>query len=111
MANSQIKPNIDVTFRHTEPTEALKSHAAEKITSCLARYSIENADVHIILLVEKRDHIAEINILGGANVTAKAVKNDLYASIDEAVNHIDRQLRRQKEKIKANRHPHGAAGA
>jgi putative sigma-54 modulation protein len=97
--------NISVTFRHTDPTEALKSYADEKIGACLQKYLSHPADVNVVLLVEKRDHVAEVIVHSkGHDVTAKAVNVDLYAAIDKVVDLVDAQVRKQKDRIVKNKH-------
>ncbi len=97
--------NIDVTFRHTESTEALKSYAEEKLLNCVQKFITSNADVHIVLLVEKRDHIAEVNISSkDYDLQGKAVTEDLYSAIDKVADNISKQLRRKKDKIISSKH-------
>jgi len=94
------KINIAVTFRHTEPTEALKKHAEDKLNHCLKKYLHQDTEAHVILSVEKRDHTAEI-VLKSKNhdLSSKATTSDLYSAIDRLVEIVNTQLRKQKEKI------------
>lgn len=97
--------NIKVTFRHTESTEALKRYAVEKIAQRVKKYVRAPIDVHVVLAVEKLDHIAEVHInKKGVNSTAKAVTGNLYSAIDKLVDTIETQLRRQKERMVSQRH-------
>lgn len=99
MSRPDAPINIAVTFRHTESTEALKQHAHEKISACLKKYVGHPADVQVVLLVEKRDHIAEVTVHSkGHDAHAKAVTVDLYSAIDKVSDMIDSQLRKQKER-------------
>ena len=92
--------NISVTFRHTDPTDALKSYAEEKIKSRLQKYVNGAADVHVILTVEKRDHQAEVNVLSKAfDVSSKATTDDLYSAIDKVVDTLSTQIKKQKDKL------------
>ena len=92
--------NLTVTFRHTEPTDALKQHASEKISACIKKYVRNHSEVHVILSVEKRDHTAEVTVRAkDFDVTSKAVTEDLYTAIDKLMHTLDVQLRKQKEKI------------
>ena len=102
--NAEIK--IAVTFRHTEPTEALKKHAEDKLNHALPKYLHHFTSVHVILSVEKRDQTAEI-IIDSKNhaVSAKATSTDLYLAIDKAVENVTTQLRKQKEKITEHKAP------
>ncbi len=96
--------NIAVTFRHTEPTAALKSYAADKLLNCLKKYVLYDADVQVVLSVEKRDHVAEVQVKSkGYDVAAKAVTADLYSSIDKVSDTLVTQLRKRKERIKTRK--------
>lgn len=98
--------NISVTFRHTESTDALKAFAIEKVAGAVSKYVGYDTDAQVILLVEKRDHIAEVIVRSkGYDVTAKAITGDLYSSIDKVVDNLDRQLRKQKEILQNHKHP------
>lgn len=105
MSQKDVNINISVTFRHTDPTKALKDHATEKLTHCLQKYVSADADAHVILNIEKRDHIAEINVHSGQyDLAAKAVTDDLYSAIDKAVHNVNTQLRKQKEQLTSHKH-------
>lgn len=64
-----------------------------------------DTDAQIVLLVEKRDHVAEVIVHSkGHDVTAKATTGDLYSAIDKVVDTIDGQLRKQKERQIDSKH-------
>jgi len=57
-------------------------------------------DVNIVLTVEKRRHLAEINLhANGLQINAKETADDMYASIDSALQKIDRQVTKYKGRI------------
>ncbi|MBJ6801722.1 ribosome hibernation-promoting factor, HPF/YfiA family [Geomonas propionica] len=94
---------ITTTFRHMEPSEALKSYAEEKLDR-VKKYIDEPIVVQVFLTVEKIRHLAEVTI-NAKGITIKAAEetNDMYASIDAVSDKIERQLRRFKERIKAHK--------
>ena len=94
---------ITVTFRHMEPSDALKSYAEEKLER-VKKYIDEPVVVQVFLTVEKIRHMAEVTI-NAKGITIKAAEetNDMYASIDAVSDKIERQLRRFKERIKAHK--------
>lgn len=94
---------ITTTFRHMEPSEALKSYAEEKLER-VKKYIDEPIVVQAFLTVEKIRHKAEVTI-NAKGITIKAAEetNDMYASIDAASDKIERQLSRFKERIKAHK--------
>ncbi|HEY5974350.1 MAG TPA: ribosome-associated translation inhibitor RaiA [Geobacteraceae bacterium] len=91
---------ISTTFRHMEPSEALKSYAEEKLER-VKKYIDEPIIAQVYLSVEKIRHIVEITLNAkGVTIKASEATNDMYASIDAVVDKIERQLRRYKERLK-----------
>ena len=94
----------NISFRNTEATEALKKYASEKITGVLKKLVHQDTDVTIVLSVEKMRHIAEASFRAdGADFKATNESEDLYASIDLALDKLNKQLRKQKEISKIHR--------
>jgi len=99
MPKSTPEINVSVTFRHTESTPALMSYAIEKITHCVTKYVGYETNAHVVLSVEKRDHIAEVQVHSkGHDAAGKAVTGDLYSAIDKVTDTVEAQLRKQKDK-------------
>lgn len=95
---------INVTFRHTEPTDALKKYAEEKINK-LEKFLDRPVEAHVILSVEKIRHIAEVIITadGLAPITSKESTNDLYSAIDKVTDKMERQLKKEKGRRKTRK--------
>jgi putative sigma-54 modulation protein len=91
---------LTITGRHIEVTEALRDHAVEKMNhACRLLDKISAA--HITFSVEKYRHICEVVIqVHGVTLRSKEETNDMYASIDQAMEKIEAQAKRLKEKIK-----------
>lgn len=104
---------INVTFRHTEPTEALKKYAEEKVRK-LTKILDRPQEANVILSVEKIRHIAEVIIVAdGFTTTGKEATNDLYNSIDKVFDKIERRLKKGKSKrqtLKIGKGGHSKAG-
>ena len=109
MSDASPAINVSVTFRHTESTLALKQYAIEKVTQSVKKYVKRDSDVHVVLNIEKRDHIAEANMHSkGFDATVKSVSSDLYEAIDKMAEKLDSQLRRQKERTVQHKQPKAA---
>ena len=95
---------VSVTFRHIEPTAALKKYAEQKIDK-IGKYFSHPLDAHVILAVDaKQRQLAEIELhTHGATIHGKEQHEDLYAAIDLVLDKIERQVRKQKEKSKVSR--------
>jgi putative sigma-54 modulation protein len=88
------------TFRNTEATDAIKSHALDKL-SRLDKFLARPAAVHCIFKVEGPRHIAEITLsVKGGRIIGIETSTDMYASIDGAVDKIVKQVSRVRERIK-----------
>ena len=102
---------LDVTFRNIESSEALKAYAREKVER-VNKYVDRPMEAHVVLSSERHEMHADIQIhVHQADLTlrGKAKEEDMYASVDVAMDKIERQLRRYKEKLK--NHKPSANGA
>jgi putative sigma-54 modulation protein len=92
-----------VTFKNLDPSENLKLYASEKLDR-LDRYLDNPAEASVVLTVEKFRHIAEINILGDRlNLIGKEETNDMYSAIDMALDKLEKQIKKNKQKIRERR--------
>jgi len=101
---------LTVTFRHLEPNDALRNHAQEKVSK-IEKYVSNINEVHVILSLEKRSHIAEVIVnVNRAKITAKEVNEDnMYTAIDLVMDKIEKQARRYKDKITSHKDQHRKA--
>ena len=94
---------VNITFRHLEPTEALKSHVRGRVEH-VQRYIDRPSDAHAVLHVENLDHHAELTVKAGRFLLRGTAKSpDMYASIDAAADKIERQLMKHKEKLQTHK--------
>jgi putative sigma-54 modulation protein len=96
-----------VTGRHVEITPALRAHVEERMDH-LARYSGRPTEASVVLTVEKYRHQAEVTLnVDGVLIQAKEETSEMYASIDQTVAKIERQLKKYKDRqhVRRQRHP------
>lgn len=90
---------IHITGRQVAITPALRKYAEEKLKK-IEKLLGGPIEAHVVLAVEKRRHHAEIQVksrtalLSGAEETG-----DLYASIGDVVDKLERQALKHKEKL------------
>jgi ribosomal subunit interface protein len=94
---------VNVTFRHMEPTDALRQYAGKKFAH-LGRVLKQPAEAHLILEVDKYRQCGEV-IFKSGRITATAAEEDtdLYAVIDLLTDKIARQLKKHVEKVKGKK--------
>ncbi|MBI5886393.1 MAG: ribosome-associated translation inhibitor RaiA [Deltaproteobacteria bacterium] len=96
---------VTVTFRHMDSSDTLRDYAVEK-SERLAKYLFEPVDIHWVLSVEKIRHIADVTVTAnGVAIKAQGDTQDMYAAIDAAMDKLDNQVRKHKEKVKDHK-PH-----
>ena len=95
--------NISITFRHVEPSDAIKRHAEEKVQK-LQRFLRQPMSARVTLSIEKLEQGAEIRISsGGEHLEAHEVCEDMYMAIDRAVHKLERQISGAKGSAQAQR--------
>ena len=92
--------DVSVTFRHLEATPAIRDYAVEKASKIRSYFGDPN-EITVVLSSEKHRYTAEIILKAGKiMVTAKEETDDMYSAIDIAVDKVDRQITKYKEKLK-----------
>ena len=95
--------DVTVTFRHVEPTDAIRSYAERKLAH-LARFLKRPCAAHLILSVDKFRHCGEVTVKSGhLAVTAQEETHDLYSVIDLLADKVGRQLKSHLGKAKAKK--------
>lgn len=90
--------NLEMTGRHVEITPALREFAEEKLAK-LDKLLDGPLDVHVVLEIEKHRHIAEIQVKSGSLSLASSMETgDLYASIGEVADKLERLAVKHKDK-------------
>ena len=101
---------INVTFRHVEPTPALRAYAEEKLER-VKKYLRRPVDAHVILSVAKERHVAEITLQADhVTMFAKEETHDLYSAIDLALDKLEHQAQKLKAKRRDHKGPPGNRG-
>ena len=91
---------INVSGHHVDVTDSLRNYVETKLDR-LERHYDQITNMQVILTVEKLRQKAESTIrISGGEIHAHAESEDLYTAIDMLADKLDRQLIKQKEKIK-----------
>lgn len=96
--------NVEITGRQLEITPALRDFAEEKLRK-IERLLDGPIEAHLVLAIEKHRHVAEIKIKSRTAVLSGTQETgDLYASIGEVVDKLERQALKHKEKMHDHKH-------
>jgi putative sigma-54 modulation protein len=92
-----------VTFKNLDPSDTLKSYVTDKLNR-FDRLLDNPAEANVVLSVEKFRHIAEINIAGDRlTINGKEETIDMYSAIDNVMDKLEKQIKKNKQKIRARR--------
>ena len=97
-----------VTFRHMEPTDALKSYAKERMER-VRKYLPDPIACHVVLSTERHNHRIDVNfqLHNGLSIAGHETTENMYSSIDLVIAKIERQVRKYKGKLEGMRaRPH-----
>jgi putative sigma-54 modulation protein len=92
-----------VTFKNLDSSDHLKSYVADKLDR-LDKYLDNPAEANVVLTVEKFRHAAEVNIAGDRlSINGKEETNDMYSAIDMVIDKLEKQIKKNKQKIRERR--------
>ncbi|MGB9878336.1 MAG: ribosome hibernation-promoting factor, HPF/YfiA family, partial [bacterium] len=87
-----------ITGRNLEVTDAIRDYLNKKLNK-LERFKQEIIKAEVVLELQRNWKRVEITLKGDGFIARGEKKaNDIYASIDSAVNKLEKQLKRFKEK-------------
>ncbi len=90
---------FDVVGRNVLVTEPMKDYAIEKVSK-LERLTNRIIDVNVTLEVQKLEHRCDIVLrVGHIKIKSHAATDNMYASIDKAVDKLESQFTRYKTRI------------
>lgn len=102
--------NISITFRNSEVDKWQREFIEDKITK-LKKYIDGHCEAHVVLAVEKFRQVAEINFLAnGLNINSKEEAKEMSLAIDNAIEKVERQLKKHREKIREHKAINKAPG-
>src|SRR3954451_18221304 len=87
---------IAITFRHIESSESVKKYAQEKIAK-LQKFLRQPMQANVTLDMERIEHVVEVRVSSGSeHYHGREQSEDMYASIDQVIDKLERQIRSGK---------------
>jgi len=92
--------NVSITTRGYKAPERLKSYLVDKLKR-LTRFEDQIMDIDAIFSYEKLDQVVEFKVnLRKKQFIVKERSEDIFKSIDLAIDNVERQITKIKEKIR-----------
>jgi len=100
---------LQVTGKNLDVGEALRSYVAERVKTALEKYAGQSPIGHIRI---EKAHGAfltgcSIQLKSGISLEAHSEAPDAYASVDQALERLEKRLRRYKRRLKKRHVPAG----
>lgn len=94
---------ITVSGKNIEVSKALREQVEKKLNKLSARYDTL-VSANVILSVERRNQIVQVTVFGkGTEYRAQSESEDLYRSISEAADKLEKQIAKSSERPIAKR--------
>ncbi|WP_313163217.1 ribosome hibernation-promoting factor, HPF/YfiA family [Sedimentibacter sp.] len=95
---------LSIYAKNMQLTDALKEAAIKKINR-LDKFFQQDIEAKIVLSIEKKLHKVEVTIpFNGRIVRVEESSDDMYNAVDEAVESLERQIRKHKTKLQNKKH-------
>jgi putative sigma-54 modulation protein len=91
--------NVEITGRHIVITPAIREYVMKRLKK-LVKVLGDDLNFHVIIDVQKENQSAEILLkTKSLNLAGKSKTEDMYVSINKAIEKIERQILKRKGKI------------
>ena len=91
--------DITITTKKFHLSDELRARIDKKLSK-LDRYFRDDAQATVRLSTQKNDEIAEVTVVsGGLQVRAETRSNEMFHSLEEAVDNLERQLQNHKKRL------------
>jgi len=91
---------VTVKGKNIEVTEALRDYAEKKVAKIVKFFEKSPISAQVTMSTERGKHIVDITVqVDGLFLRGEEKSNDMYASIDGAIDKIERQVHKFKTKI------------
>jgi putative sigma-54 modulation protein len=107
--DKEVLMNLTISGHHLDVTPALREYVLTKLER-VTRHFDQVVDVTVLLMVEKlkekeRRQKAEVTLhVKGRDIFVEHASEDMYASIDQMMDKLDRQVVRHKDRLQNHHH-------
>lgn len=95
---------VTISYKHLESTPGIES-VTHKKSEKLKKYFEGQIELRWNFAVEKAGHVAHCHLTGSQmDYFAEATTDSIYSSIDDALDRLERQIRKKKELWRNKKH-------
>jgi ribosomal subunit interface protein len=93
---------LRISGKNLDIGESLRGHVLEKVEAIVARYFDGRVSGHVVIAREGSGYRADcsLHLSSGVNLEAEGKAHEPYASFENALDKIERRLRRYKKRLK-----------
>lgn len=93
---------VRFSFKQVPSSDRLRTYAEQKVRKMIEKFVTKPIEAHITFSTDRHLQNAHCAVSGGDgfNIQAEASCEDVYGSVDNLMDKLQVQLKRQKEKIK-----------
>ena len=93
---------VRFSFKQVPSSDRLKSYTEQKVRKMIEKFVTKPIEAHVTFSTDRHLHNAHCAVSGGDgfNIQAEASCEDVFGSVDNLMDKLSVQLKRQKEKIK-----------
>jgi ribosomal subunit interface protein len=97
---------LRISGKNLDIGEALRQRVDEKVEAAIAKYFDGSVNGHAVITPDGSGFYTDctLHLASGVTLQAEGRAHDPYASVDQAVDRIEKQLRRYKRRLKEH-HP------
>jgi ribosomal subunit interface protein len=101
---------INITGKNVDLGESLREYALDKIDEAVDKYFVRPISGKVVIEKTHGDFVTScsVHLHSGLDIQTSSKSHDAYAGVDEAVEKMEKQLRRYKRRLK-NHHATAAA--
>lgn len=93
---------VQITGIHLDVGDALRSHVEDQLSASVGKYFDRPVDGHVTFAKDGHEFRSDcsVHLSSGMTLQAQGQAGDIYASFDDAVEKLEKRLRRYKRRLK-----------
>lgn len=95
--------HIKVSGKHIDVGDALRSHVEDRLEQAVAKYFDRAVGANVVFSRDARNFFkcdSAVDLSTGLHAQSQAAADDIYAAFEQAVERIEKQIRRYKRRLK-----------